>query len=85
MGNKGGMIMSGNRDINQFKRDAKNFGKSLAGHIPGVGRVLGIQDTYNKGKKVATSAPKALNAVKRKAKTNVRRRIRRITRKRRWL
>ncbi len=72
--------MSGDKDIARFKKNAKSFGKSLAGHIPGLGRVLGIQDTYKKGKKLTKSTPKALKSVKRSVKTNVRRRIRRITR-----
>lgn len=72
--------MSGDKDIARFKRDVKNFGKSLAQHIPGLGRVLGVQDTYKKGKRLTKSSPRALKAVKRSVKTNVRRRIRRVTR-----
>ena len=74
--------MSGDKDIARFKRDAKSFGKSLAGHIPGLGRVLGIQDTYQKSRKLASSTPKAANAIKRRVKTNIRHKVRGVTRKR---
>jgi len=74
--------MSGDKDIARFKKDAKSFGISAAGHLPGVGRALGIHDTYQKGRKLTKSTPRALNVVKRKVKTTVGQRIRRITRSR---
>ena len=74
--------MIGDKDISRFKKDAKSFGKSLAGHIPGLGRVLGVQDTYQKGRKLAKSTPKAASTIKRRVKTNIRRRVRGVTRKR---
>ena len=73
--------MSVDKDIARFKRDVKNFGKSLAQHIPGLGRVLGVQDTYQKGRKLAKSTPKAASAIKRRVKTNIRRKVRGVTRK----
>lgn len=72
--------MNGDKDIARFKRDVKNLWKSLAKHIPGVGSAFGIHDTYKKGKRLTKSTPRALTAVKRSVKTNVRRRIRRVTR-----
>ena len=73
--------MSGNRDIARFRRDARGFGKSVAGHLPGIGRALGIHDTYRKGRKLANSTPKAISASIRKVRAKVGRRIRRATRR----
>ena len=69
--------MSDDKDISIFIKNARSFGKSLAGHLPGIGRALGIRDTYQKGKKLTKSTPEAVNAVKRRIKTRARRRIRR--------
>ena len=74
--------MSGDKDIARFKKEAKSFVKSVAGHIPGLGRVLGIQDTYQKSRKLARSTPKAANTIKRRVKTNIRQRVKKVTRKR---
>lgn len=74
--------MSGDKDIARFKKDVESFAKSVAGHIPGLGRMLGIQDTYQKGRKLTKSTPKAANAIKRRVKTNIRRKVRGVTRKR---
>jgi hypothetical protein len=65
------------RDIERFKRDAKAFGTSVAGHVPYIGEALGIYDTVQQGRRLAKSTPKAINALKRRAKSNIRRRLRR--------
>ena len=38
--------MAKDKDIERFKKDAKAFGLSAAGHVPGIGKVLGINDPY---------------------------------------
>jgi len=68
--------MAKERDIERFKRDARAFGTSAAGHVPGVGKVLGINDTYQKGRRLVKSTPRAVNALKRRARTSIRRRLR---------
>ena len=70
--------MARNRDIERFKRDAKAFGLSAADHLPGVGTALGIHDTYQKGRRLANSAPKAVNVFKRRAKSRINRQLRRF-------
>jgi hypothetical protein len=69
--------MARNKDIERFKRDANEFGKSAAGHIPYLGEALGAYDTVKKGRRLAKSTPRAINALKRRAKSNIRRRLRR--------
>jgi len=69
--------MARDKDIERFKRDAKEFGRSAAGHIPGIGKVLGVHDTYQKGKKLKKSTRPALDALKRRAKSKINRRLRR--------
>jgi NAD-dependent SIR2 family protein deacetylase len=69
--------MAGNKDIQRFKRDAKEFGISAAGHIPYFGEALGIYDTVQKGRRLSKSTPRAINALKRRAKSNIKRRLRR--------
>ena len=68
--------MAKDKDIERFKKDAKAFGISAAGHVPGVGKVLGINDTYKKGKRLAQSAPRAFNAVNKRVRINIKRRFR---------
>jgi len=69
--------MARDKDIKRFKRDVKEFGLSAAGHIPGIGRVLGVRDMYQKGKKLKKSTRPALNTLKRRAKSKINRRLRR--------
>ena len=70
--------MARDKDIDRFNRNAKAFGISAAGHVPGVGKVLGIHDTYRKGRRLANSTPRAINAVKRRAKSSISRRLRKL-------
>jgi hypothetical protein len=72
-----GIVMARDKDIERFKRDAKAFGRSAAGHVPFVGTALGAYDTAKKGKRLAESTPRAINAWKRKAKSRMKRRLRR--------
>jgi len=69
--------MARDKDIERFKRDAKAFGQSAAGHVPYVGAALGAYDTVKKGRRLAKSTPRAINALKRKAKSNLKCRLRR--------
>ena len=68
--------MARDREIERFKQDAKAFGFSAAGHVPGVGKVLGINDTYQKGRRLAKSTPRAINSLRRRARTSLKRRFR---------
>ena len=68
--------MAKDKDIERFKKDAKALGLSAAGHVPGVGKVLGINDTYKKGKRLAQSTPRAFSTVKRRVRKNIKRRFR---------
>jgi len=69
--------MARDKDIEKFKHDAKEFGVSAAGHIPFFGEALGIYDTVQKGRRLSRSTPRAINALKRRAKSNIKRRLRR--------
>ncbi len=69
--------MARDKELEKFKRDAKEFGISAAGHIPHFGKALGIYDTVQKGRRLAKSTPRAINALKRRAKSNINRRLRR--------
>ena len=69
--------MARNKDIERFKRDAREFGKSAAGHVPIVGEALGIYDTVQKGRRLSKSTPRAINAWKRGTRSKLRRRLRR--------
>jgi hypothetical protein len=53
-------------EINRFKKDLKSFGLSAAGNLPGVGSVLGIYDTYSKGKQLAKSSRRLYKTIKRR-------------------
>jgi len=50
-------------DVSRAKNDLKHFATSVGGFIPGVGTLLGIQSVYRDGKKLMSSAPKALLSV----------------------
>jgi len=63
--------MAKDKDIERFKRDAKAFSKSAAGHVPGLGKVLGIHDTVQKGGRLVDSGSKAIKSVKRRVKRNI--------------
>jgi len=67
-------------DIDTFKKDLKDFTESVAGYIPGLGEVLAIRDTYQKGKRLTVSGPKALRVARRRARSRVNRAIRRVRR-----
>lgn len=69
--------MARDKDVERFKHNAKEFGVSAAGHIPHLGKALGIYDTVQKGRRLAKSTPRAINALKRRAKSNIKRRLRR--------
>jgi len=69
--------MAKDKDVERFKRDAKAFGMSVAGHVPHIGEALGIYDTVQNGRRLAKSTPRALDALKRRAKSNIRRSLRR--------
>lgn len=69
--------MAKDKDVERFKRDAKEFGISVAGHVPHIGAALGIYDTVKKGRRLTKSTPRAINALKRRTKSNIRRRLRR--------
>lgn len=69
--------MAKDKDVERFKRDAKAFGISVASHVPYIGKALGIYDTAKKGRRLAKSTTRATNALKRRAKSNMRRRLRR--------
>ena len=69
--------MAKDKDVERFKRDAKEFGISVVGHVPHIGEALGIYDTVQKGRRLAKSTTRAKNALKRKAKSDMRRRLRR--------
>ncbi len=69
--------MAKDKDVERLKRDAKEFGISVVSHVPYIGEALGIYDTAQKGKRLAKSTPRAINALKRRAKSNIRRRLRR--------
>jgi hypothetical protein len=69
--------MARDKDIERFKRDVKEFGRSAAGHIPYFGEALGIYDTVQKGRRLSKSTPRAINALKRRTKSNIKRRLRR--------
>ena len=73
--------MNGDKDVDRFRKDAKAFGVSAAGHIPGIGKALGIRDTYKKGKRLAKSTSKAVSVIKRRLKTRFRQGIRRATKR----
>jgi hypothetical protein len=68
------------KDVERFKRDAKAFGTSVAGHVPYIGEALGIYDTVQQGRRLAKSTPKAINALKRRTKSKVGRKLRRVRR-----
>lgn len=53
-------------------------GYPAAGHVPGVGKVLGIHDTVQKGRRLVNSTPRAINALQRRARANISRRIRKF-------
>lgn len=65
------------KEIERFKRDAKAFGTSVAGHVPYIGEALGIYSTVQQGRRLTKSTPKAINALKRRAKSKIKRRLRR--------
>jgi hypothetical protein len=67
--------MRRNKDIQRFKRDARAFGVSAAGHIPHFGKALGIYDTVQKGQRLAQSTPRAINALRRNAESNINRKL----------
>jgi len=69
--------MARDKDIERFKRDAKEFGKSAIGHIPYLGEAFGAYDTVKKGRKLAKSTPRAIHALRRRTGSNIRRRLRR--------
>ena len=69
--------MAKDKDVKRFKRDAKAFGISVAGHVPHIGEALGIYDTVQKGRRLSKSTPRAINALKRRTKSNIKRRLRR--------
>lgn len=69
-----------NRDVDTFKKDLKDFSESAAGYIPGLGEVLAIRDTYQKGERLTVSGPKALRVARRRARSRVNRAIRRMRR-----
>jgi hypothetical protein len=62
-----------NSDIDTFKKDIKEFSVSAAGHIPGVGEVLSIYDTYRKAKRLAASTQRALKVVRRRTRSRINR------------
>ncbi len=70
--------MAKDKDIERFKRDAKAFSKSAAGHVPGVGKVLGIHDTVQKGSRLVKSGSKAANTIKRRIKSKINRKLRKF-------
>ena len=70
--------MARDKDIQRFRKDAKDFGFSVANHVPYLGKALGIYDTIQKGKRLADSTPRAINALKRRAKSNLRRKLRKF-------
>jgi len=70
--------VANNKDINRFNNDLKAFGLSAAGHVPGLGKALAINDTIRKGKRLTKSAPRAFNAFQRKTKANIKRRLRKL-------
>lgn len=70
--------MAKDKEIERFKRDAKAFGKSAAGHIPGVGKLLGIHDTVHKGNRLVKSGSKAANTIKRRIKSKINRKLRKF-------
>lgn len=72
--------MAKDKDIERFKRDAKAFGTSVAGHVPYIGEALGVYNTAQQGRRLAKSTPKAINALKRRTKSKIRRRLRRVQR-----
>jgi len=70
--------MANNKDINRFNKDLKAFSLSAAGHVPGLGKALGISDTVRKGKRLTRSAPRALRAVQREAKNSIKRKFKKL-------
>jgi len=72
--------MGRDKDVERFQRDFRDFAKSAAGHVPGLGKAIGIHETYQKGSKLAKSTPKALNALKCRARSSINRRVRRLAR-----
>ena len=55
-----------NKDMNSFKKDLKDFGMSAASNLPRIGPVLGMYDTYQKGKRLAKSGGKVYRNLKRR-------------------
>ena len=69
--------MARNKDTERLKRDAKEFGRSAAGHVPYVGTVLGAYDTVKKGRRLVKSTRRAAKSFGRRTKSNMKRRLRR--------
>jgi hypothetical protein len=72
--------MAKDKDVERFKKDLRSFGKSAAGHVPGLGQALGIYDTYQTGSKLAKSTRKVVGKRVRREKSKINRRIRKISR-----
>ncbi len=65
-----------NKDsVTQAKKDARNFAKSVASFIPGIGTILGIQSAYDDGMKLLESGPQALKELGKKSKERIKSQI----------
>ena len=61
--------------VSRAKKDARNFAKSVASFIPGIGTLLGIQNAYDDGMKLLESAPQALIDIGNRSKERLKSRI----------
>ena len=66
--------------VSRAKKDARNFAKSVASFIPGIGTLLGIQNAYDDGMKLLESGPQAMidigNRSKERLESRIKRRLR---------
>lgn len=63
--------------VSRAKKDARNFAKSVASFIPGIGTLLGIQNAYDDGMKLLESAPQAMIDIGNRSKERLESRIKR--------